>query len=183
MIVLFNPWSSPSPKKPLPMSLLALGSMLEGEFDYCIVDGNIEADAVGRIMDIHLRTPLRAVAVTVMLGPQLSSAVSACRQIKRVMPGVPVIWGGYFPSQHADACLSESTVDVCVSGQGEATVVGCSGRWRRWGAVVDSALVSRNGGVHHYRFPHATPLDELPDWPYHRLPMARYQRPLPGMGG
>ena len=47
MIVLFNPWSTPSPKKPLPMSLLAIGSMLEGEFDYRIVDGNVEADPVG----------------------------------------------------------------------------------------------------------------------------------------
>ena len=34
MIVLFNPWSTPSEKKPLPMSLLALGALLEGEFDY-----------------------------------------------------------------------------------------------------------------------------------------------------
>ena len=48
MIVLFNPWSTPSPKKPLPMSLLALGALLEGEFDYAIVDGNVEADPVER---------------------------------------------------------------------------------------------------------------------------------------
>ena len=47
VIVLFNPWSTPSPKKPLPMSLLALGSLLEGEFDYRIVDGNVEPDPVG----------------------------------------------------------------------------------------------------------------------------------------
>ncbi len=45
MIVLFNPWSTPSPKKPLPMSLLAVGALLEGEFDYAIVDGNLDAGA------------------------------------------------------------------------------------------------------------------------------------------
>ena len=56
MIVLFNPWSTPSPKKPLPMSLLAIGSMLEGEFDYRIVDGNIEADPVGAILAIAEQT-------------------------------------------------------------------------------------------------------------------------------
>ena len=176
MIVLFNPWSSPSPKKPLPMSLLALGSMLEGEFDYRIVDGNLEADAVGRILDIHLRTPLRAVAVTVMLGPQLRAAVSACRQIKRVMPGVPVIWGGYFPSQHADACLSESTVDVCVRGQGEATVVELLRTMAKGGALssIPGLSYRDNGVVHHTAFRALTPLDDLPDWPYHRLPMERY---------
>src|SRR6185503_8172681 len=38
MIVLYNPWSTPSNKKPLPMSLLAVASKLEGEFDYEIVD-------------------------------------------------------------------------------------------------------------------------------------------------
>ena len=59
VIVLFNPWSTPSPKKPLPMSLLALGSMLEGEFDYRIVDGNLEADAVGAH---HRHSPAHAAA-------------------------------------------------------------------------------------------------------------------------
>ena len=66
MIVLFNPWSTPSPKKPLPMSLLAIGSMLEGEFEYQIVDGNVEADPVGVILSIAQRRPLGAIAVTVM---------------------------------------------------------------------------------------------------------------------
>ena len=27
----------------------AVGSLLEGEFDYCIVDGNVEADPVAKI--------------------------------------------------------------------------------------------------------------------------------------
>ena len=77
MIVLFNPWSTPSPKKPLPMSLLALGSMLEGEFEYAIVDGNIEADPVGAIVAIADEQPLTAIGVTVMPGPQLRAAVTA----------------------------------------------------------------------------------------------------------
>ena len=71
MIVLLNPWSTPSPKKPLPMSLLAIGSMLEGELDYTIVDGNLDPSPVQAIAAIHARTPLTAVAVTVMPGPQL----------------------------------------------------------------------------------------------------------------
>lgn len=176
MIVLFNPWSTPSPKKPLPMSLLALGSMLEPEFDYCIVDGNIEADAVGRILAIHAATPLTAVAVTVMPGPQLRAAVMSCRQIKRMLPDVPIIWGGYFPSQHAAACLSEATVDICVRGQGEATVVALFRAMRDGGSLssVDGITYREDGKVHQIASRALTPLDELPDWPYHRLPMERY---------
>ena len=44
MIVLLNAWSTPSPKKPLPMALLAIGSMLESEVDYTIVDGTTRQD-------------------------------------------------------------------------------------------------------------------------------------------
>ena len=80
MIVLFNPWSTPSPKKPLPMSLLAVGSLLEGEFDYCIIDGNIEADPIAKILAVEEKTRITAVAVTVMPGPQLKAAVELGRR-------------------------------------------------------------------------------------------------------
>ena len=176
MIVLFNPWSTPSPKRPLPMSLLALGSMLEGEFDYRIIDGNTDADPAGTIIALAKQHPLTAIAVTVMPGPQLRSAVTGCRQLKRMLPAVPIVWGGYFPSQHADACLSESTVDVCVTGQGEQTIVELMRAIRDGGALSSIAgLAYRDNGAIHRTPPRAlTPLDALPDWPYERLPMERY---------
>ncbi len=176
MIVLFNPWSTPSPKRPLPMSLLAVGSMLEGEFDYRIVDGNLDADPVGTILAISQQQPLTAIAVTVMPGPQLRAAVMGCRELKRMLPAVPIVWGGYFPSQHADACLSEPTVDVCVNGQGERTFLELM-RALQTGASLSSVhgVTYREGGTILKTPPRAlTPLDELPDWPYHRLPMERY---------
>ena len=48
MIVLYNPWSTPSAKTPLPMSLLADASNL-GERPWELVDGNLVADPVTRI--------------------------------------------------------------------------------------------------------------------------------------
>jgi radical SAM superfamily enzyme YgiQ (UPF0313 family) len=176
VIVLFNPWSTPSPKKPLPMSLLAVGSMLEGEFDYCIVDGNVEADPIAKILAVEEKSRITAVAVTVMPGPQLRAAVSGCRQLKRMLPYVPIIWGGYFPSQHANACLSESTVDMCVRGQGEQTLVEVIRALRRGGDLSSIAGIAyrRNGQVQHTPPRALTPLDDLPPWPYHRLPMERY---------
>ena len=73
MIALVNPWSTPS-KAPLPMALLALGSMLEGEFDYRIIDGNIDSDPVGTITALSGRHRLTAIAITTMIGPQLANA-------------------------------------------------------------------------------------------------------------
>lgn len=176
MIVLFNPWSTPSAKKPLPMSLLAIASMLEGRVDYAIVDGNLEDDPVGRILEIGRRRRLTALAVTVMPGPQLEAAVRDCRRLKRALPDVPVIWGGYFPSQHAEACLSEPTVDVCVKGQGEEAVAPLVDALRTGGSLSSIAgLAFRDHGRVRHTAPRAVvPLDPLPDWPYHRVAMARY---------
>ena len=176
MIVLFNPWSTPSPKKPLPMSLLAIGSVLEGKFDYRIVDGNLEVDPVGAILAIAEKQQVNAIAVTVMPGPQLRAAVMGCRQLKRMLPAVPIIWGGYFPSQHAEACLSESTVDICVNGQGEQTLLELLRVMRDQGSLSTVAGITfkRDGKLQRTATRALTPLDELPDWPYHRLPMERY---------
>src|SRR4051812_42816082 len=170
MIVLFNPWSTPSAKKPLPMSLLAVGSMLEGEFDYQIVDGNLEADPVGVIVNLAKTARVSAIAVTVMPGPQLRAAVMCCRQIKRLLPSVPIVWGGYFPSQHADACLSEATVDVCVNGQGEPTIVELMRALTTGGPLssIPGLTYREHGRVQRTPSRALTPLDELPDWPYHK---------------
>jgi radical SAM superfamily enzyme YgiQ (UPF0313 family) len=158
------------------MSLLAIASMLEGRFEYAIVDGNLEDDPIGRILEIDRKRHLIALAVTVMPGPQLHAAVRDCRQLKRALPGVPIIWGGYFPSQHADACLSESTVHVCVKGQGEQTIVPLLEALQNGGSLSSIAGLAfrEDGRVRHTPSRPLAPLDPLPDWPYHRVPMERY---------
>lgn len=176
MIVLVNPWSTPSVKKPLPMSLLAIGAMLEGQHDYAIVDGNLDPDPAATILAMHARTPLTAVAVTVMPGPQLTGAVAVSRAIRRAVPQVPIVWGGYFPSQHAEVCLQDGTVDVCVLGQGEHTIRDLVRALARGDALAGIPGLAYRGGDTIVRT--ATrplvPLDDLPDWPYHRVPMAQY---------
>jgi hypothetical protein len=176
MIVLFNPKSTNSPRSPLPMGLMALASMIEGEFSYAIVDGNLEADPVGAIVEIAIRKPVRAICVTVMPGPQLRAAVDACRELKRALPGTPIVWGGYFPSQHAEACLSESTVDVCVKGQGEGVIVPLLRALTSGGALssIPGLTYREHGAIARTAAAALTPLEGLPDWPYHRVPMDRY---------
>ncbi len=176
MIVLLNPWSTPSRKTPLPMSLLALASTLDGEFDYEIVDGNVVADPIAPIVELARRRPLTGVGVTVMPGPQLAGAVDASRRLKAALPGVPIVWGGYFPSQHAEACLRDPAVDFCVHGQGELTFLALVRTLARGGAFASIPSLSYKDGDAVRRTPRGplAPLDELPDWPYHRVPMERY---------
>jgi radical SAM superfamily enzyme YgiQ (UPF0313 family) len=175
MIVLVNPWSTPSAKKPLPMSLLALGAHLEGELDYRIVDGNL-VDPLAAIDAIAERRPLTAIAITVMPGPQLKHAVPMSRALKRRFPTVPIIWGGYFPSQHADVVLADGSVDYCVRGQGEHAFVQLLRALRRGGSFDGIKGLSFRVGeaIHHTPLGPLVPLDTMPLWPYHRVEMDRY---------
>ncbi len=118
-IVLYNPVSSARRKPVLPISLLALAAALGDDVGVRIVDGNLEADATGAI-DLAVReTDARLLGVTVMPGPQLSNAVPICRKIKSLHPHLTVVWGGYFPTQHWEACLRSEFVDYVVRGHGE----------------------------------------------------------------
>ena len=56
-----------------------------------------------------------------MPGPQLNHAVPDAQRLKAALPDVPIVWGGYFPSAHADTVLKENYVDYCIHSQGEQT--------------------------------------------------------------
>ena len=175
MLILYNPKSNPTGKAILPMSLLALGAKLEGRCDYRIVDGNLEAlDA--RDADI--------VAMTVMPGPQLTDAVAEARKLKRQNPETIVVWGGYFPTQHADACLDSPLVDYVLRGHAdvpfapfvEALLSGASREDPALQATPGLSCRDDNGGMRKNPEPEMPSPDGLPDFPYHRLRMESYVR-------
>jgi tRNA A37 methylthiotransferase MiaB len=119
-VQLFNPRSSAGRKPVLPMSLLAVAAVLEGDRELKIVDGNLDHDPVGTLDGlIGAGAADTLLGVTVMPGPQLEEAVPVCRELKRRHPALTIVWGGYFPSQHWDACLRSSAVDFVVRGHGE----------------------------------------------------------------
>ena len=148
MIVLVNPSSTPSPKKPLPMSLLAVG---------CTARRRVRLRSRRRqrrrrmpsraIAAIANRTPLTAIGVTVMPGPQLAQAVPMTRAAQAALPGVPIVWGGYFPSQHADVVPARRRVDYCVRGQGEQTFVALMRVLRTGGVARRIAGLSYRDGA------------------------------------
>ena len=119
MILLYNPQSSSTRKPVLPLSLLAIGAALEGKHDYAIVDGNLEPDPLSALSSLIPRSSPAILGVTVMPGPQLAQAVPLCRELKRRHPNLIVVWGGYFPTQHWEACLRSDFVDYVVRGHGE----------------------------------------------------------------
>lgn len=179
MVILYNPPSSAARKPVLPMSLLAIGALLEDVHDYRIIDGNLEADPLAAVDRAVRETGAGVLGVTVMPGPQLVNAVPLCRELKRRHPRLTIVWGGYFPTQHWEPCVRAGYVDYVVRGHGEvvfrelldalhagddpATLPGVAGR-RADGTPF---------GNHMAPIPRPT---ELPDFPYHRADPARYAR-------
>jgi anaerobic magnesium-protoporphyrin IX monomethyl ester cyclase len=179
MIVLFNPLSTTPGKQPLPLSLMSLAAVLEANHDWCLVDGNLDTNPAAAIVD-RLRAIPRSepslVAVSVMPGPQLTQAVEVCRRVKAQLPHVPIVWGGYFPTQHTDTVLQSAYVDFVIRSQGERPLLqlvdGLAGR-----TPLDRvASLSWKAGSHiiHNPLGAMTPLDDLPELPYHRVDMRHY---------
>jgi anaerobic magnesium-protoporphyrin IX monomethyl ester cyclase len=179
MIVLFNPLSTTPGKQPLPLSLMSLAAVLEGRERWALVDGNVVSDPAAEIVDCLGRVPrseLSILAVTVMPGPQLSQAVAVCRRIKVAYPDVPIVWGGYFPTQHSDTILRSSFVDFVVRSQGEPALLDLIAALKDHRPVdtVGGLSWKARGSVVHNPIGPMIPLDDLPDLPYHRVDMRHY---------
>ena len=180
MIVLFNPLSTSPGKQPLPLSVMSLAAVLERTSEpWCLVDGNLTAHPAAEIIGRLSAVPsveIALLAVTVMPGPQLTQAVSVCRRVKAALPHVPIVWGGYFPTQHTDTVLRSPLVDFVIRSQGERPLVELIGALRAHESLDRIRGLSWKTGAHiiHNPLGAMTPLDALPDLPYHRVEMERY---------
>ncbi|MBI1880357.1 MAG: B12-binding domain-containing radical SAM protein [Chloroflexi bacterium] len=176
MLVLYNPISTLPGKTVLPMSLLALGSALEDKCEYEIVDGNLLTDPTQQLIDILKTKKATAVGMTVMPGPQLNHAVLLAKKIKAALPDLPIIWGGYFPTQHSDVILESGYVDFAVRSQGELTLLELMDTLRHGGSLAGiNGLSYREGDKIVHNAPRSLiPLDKFPIFPYHRVPVEKY---------
>jgi anaerobic magnesium-protoporphyrin IX monomethyl ester cyclase len=180
-IVLYNPRSNAARKRIMPFSLLAIGAVLEGEFEYEIVDGNVEADA-DRALGRRLSAGADVFGMTVMPGPQLEDAFQRTRALKAARPSAIVIWGGYFPTEHPEACLSGGWVDFAIRGHGESATLSllrelAAGRDPRVAGSLDGIAFRRaDGSLAKGAVARVPNVEELPEFPFHRIEMAAYPR-------
>ena len=179
MVLLYNPLSTTPGKQPLPLSLMSLAAVLESNgIPWTLVDGNIVGDPaaaiVARLANGSASDSL--LAVTVMPGPQLTQAVDVCRRVKAVLPELPVVWGGYFPTQHAHTVLRAPYVDFVIRSQGERPLQELIEALRTRGSLARVAGLSWKAGQTVIDNPSGppTPLDDLPELPYHRVDMSQY---------
>ncbi len=182
MIILYNPLSTTPGKQPLPLSLMSLAAVLEGREAWTLIDGNVVRDPARAIVDLASRAAPRRtslLAVTAMPGPQVTQAVAVCRRVRAELPHLPIVWGGYFPTQHADTVLRSPFVDFVVRSQGEAALLDLIATLQGGGSLGSIASLSwkENSRIVHNPLRALTPLDDLPGLPYERVRMEDYVHP------
>ncbi len=180
MIILFNPRATKPRNRRFPLSILALGAVLEGREEYAIVDGNVDPDPTRTICELIARTPVEMLGVTVMPGPQMVAALEPCRTVRARFPQVPIVWGGYFPSIYTDAALNTPYVDYAVRGQGEDTLIELLGALRGCGAfdTIRGLSYKLRDGMHRHNLERVMKgPDSFPWYPYHRIAAEKYVLP------
>jgi anaerobic magnesium-protoporphyrin IX monomethyl ester cyclase len=180
MIILLNPRATKPKNRRYPLSVLAIAAVLEGKEEYTIVDGNVETLSGADPWSSPGGKEPELLAVTVMPGPQMVSAIPLCRAFKTKYSKVPIVWGGYFPSLYPDTCLNAGYVDFVVRGQGEHTFIELLAALRgaRDFSKIRGLCFRDQFGlhVHNPERPLQSPGD-FPLFPYHRLDPANYLLP------
>jgi anaerobic magnesium-protoporphyrin IX monomethyl ester cyclase len=181
MIILFNPRATKPRNRRFPLSILALAAVLEGKEEYTIVDGNVDENPVATLLELIRDHNVEMLGVTVMPGPQMVAAIEASREIRRLHPKIPIVWGGYFPSIYSDAALNAKYVDYVVRGQGEEPLLelleAIRGQ-RSLSAIPGVSYKDPVFGLHRHN--PERPLkgpDAFPWSPFHRIPVDKYLRP------
>jgi anaerobic magnesium-protoporphyrin IX monomethyl ester cyclase len=177
VIILFNPKSNTLGKPVLPMSVLSLAAVLEGRYEYSIVDGNLTENPLDDLRK-RINSDTKILAITVMPGRQLRQAIEFSKTVKAEYPAVSIVWGGYFPTMHSDIAISAPYVDFLFRGHTEIAFVAlvdalvAGSGWRNQAGLSWRDL--KTGAVHHNPEGPVPDLNALPDYPYHRIDMKSY---------
>jgi len=117
-VLLFNPLATRHNPR-IPNSILQIAASINGQYDWVVVDGNIDKDPWNKIESYLKSGKVKYFGSTVMPGPQLKQAIPISKKIRELYPDIKIIWGGYFPSNHSEVVLSSGYVDVIVNGMGD----------------------------------------------------------------
>ncbi len=178
LILLYNPKVAKPGYHRLPHSLLQLGALLEGRYDYAIVDGNLDQgrDRAAEIVERVQHDGVRYLGVTIMPGPQLQQAVPEIKRIRAACPGLTIVVGGYFPSNHVEICARDPAIDYVVISAGEDTFLELVDTLEAGGDPQAVAGLAFACGDTVIRTPKRKPRhpDDLPRFPYHKVPVEQY---------
>lgn len=178
-VLLFNPRAA-NYKPRIPNSVLQVAAAIEGEFDWVLVDGNLESDPWKCIEDYLLTGEFNCFALTVMPGPQLKQAIPFSKRVKERFTDITIIWGGYFASNQWKTVMESGYVDYVVYGPGDKTFPELLHRLETNTVVkpLNNLIFAENGKIIKTAKDGLYDQDLLPPLPYDKLnsfyPLSHY---------
>jgi radical SAM superfamily enzyme YgiQ (UPF0313 family) len=105
-----------------PLGILAVAApLLRAGYEVRIIDSTITPDFQKRVLE-EARDSL-CLAISLVTGPMIRETVQIGRLMKRHLPHIPVILGGWHPSLLPGQTLAADCVDAVVVGQGEEAML------------------------------------------------------------
>ncbi|MBN8703446.1 MAG: B12-binding domain-containing radical SAM protein [Bacteroidetes bacterium] len=117
-VVLYNPYAV---FYTMPLALIAVGSYLNPDkYNIEIIDARLEKNPLEKIKTALSNNGI-CFATTVLTGAPIKDAQKISREVKKLFPKIPVVWGGWHPSLFPEQTLHDDAIDIVVKGQGEIT--------------------------------------------------------------
>lgn len=109
-----DPWCLP------PLSLLSIAApLIQENYQVKIIDARVDGDFLQDVLS-EGRDAV-CLGVSVLTGHQIKEALLVSHEVKRRLPMLPVVWGGYHPTLLPEQTIADPSVDIVVKGQGEIT--------------------------------------------------------------
>ncbi|MDI6786514.1 MAG: radical SAM protein [bacterium] len=116
-ITLFYPLINETPFYP-PLGFLTISRpFLEAGYQITIIDANIEDNFKEKLL-FEVSDSI-CLGVSLILGNQIKSGYEISCFIKKQLPNIPIVWGGWFPTLMYKQILQDKNIDFIIRGQGE----------------------------------------------------------------
>ncbi len=103
-----------------PLSLLAIAApLIRDNYEVKIFDARVDGNCLPSIL-AEARDAV-CLGISVLTGHQIKDALQVSREVKRNLPALPVVWGGYHPTLLPLQTIADPAIDIVVKGQGEIT--------------------------------------------------------------
>ena len=159
-----------------PMCYLCTAAPLLREgYQVTILDQRVMPDFYSRLKNSLARKPV-FVGLSVMTGMQISYALKIAKYVRRLVPDIPIVFGGVHPSLMPEQMLQNKLVDIIVRGEGEETALDLVDALVTGGDLgqIDGLSFIEEGTTRHNPDRPYIDLNSQPEIPYHLVPIEKY---------
>src|SRR5258708_35696005 len=90
-VLLYNPKSTSPGKQRLPLSLMSVAAVIDGDYDVEVIDGNLVDDPAERIIERARATGAKLLAARVMPGQQPTQDVPVGQPVRAARPDLKLM--------------------------------------------------------------------------------------------